>query len=68
MPLCAALVPTVVTMVDGGRLPSSGEVSRVAIDADIRHSRHFSVTHVCAPKPHDRKGVRGSDKGKAGNR
>jgi hypothetical protein len=51
-------------MVDGGRIPESGEIT-----ANIRHSRRFSMVHDRAYRNlQDRKGVRGSDKGTPGDR
>jgi hypothetical protein len=64
LPLNAALPHTVVTMVDGGRIPDSGEINRQYSTADTFRWR----TTVPIGTLQDRKGVRGSDKGTPGNR
>src|SRR6185369_4985444 len=68
LPLGTALSHTVVTMVHGGRIPNSGEYSpRSTPTFDIADAFRW-----CTPCAHrntqDRKGVRGSDKVKPGNR
>ena len=69
LPLNAAVAHTVVTMVDGGRIPDSGEIQADNTPTfDIADSFRWRSRAASPRDRQDRKGVRGSDEGKPGNR
>jgi hypothetical protein len=55
-------------MVDGGRLPDSGENPHTRSTPTVLIADAFGGALAPTESQHDRKGVRGSDQGKPGNR